>query len=121
MSARTPGPRPKSAAFVTFGDIRAADPHRRTTVGVCRFCQSYHVTGVYYSTRAGCCFECADKRKDEVLPAVAKAEKKALRLAAERVREGKEDAEAVWWTRHFSGVNTAFAEWAVEQAKKGAA
>lgn len=111
-------PRPRSAPFVTFGELLAYK--HTTTVGRCRFCERYHVEGVYYSTRAGCCLECAAARRDEVMPAVAKAERKALRMAVERVQKGNADSDVVWWVRHFAKVNTAFAEWAVAQAKAGA-
>jgi hypothetical protein len=114
MSAATPTPRPASANFMTFGDL--LERHHRSHSGTCRFCNAYGVEGMYYSTRAMVCVECAEKRRSEILPSVAKAEAKALRMASEHLRDTTREPWKPWMVRQISGVNLAFAEWACAQA-----
>jgi hypothetical protein len=107
-------PRPASANYMTFGDL--LDRRHRSSCGACRFCKSYNVEGMYYSIRAMVCVECAEKRRSETLPSVAKAEAKALRMASEHLRDPSRDPWKPWMVRQISGTNLAFAEWACAQA-----
>lgn len=116
MSTRANEPRPASANFMTFGDL--LDRHHRSHHGTCRFCRAYGVEGMYYSTRAMVCVGCAEKRRGETLPSVAKAEAKALRMASEHLRDTTREPWKPWMVRQIAGVNKEFAEWACSQAEK---
>jgi hypothetical protein len=107
-------PKPRSANYMTFGEL--LERKHRSSSGTCRFCRAYHVEGIYYSTRAMVCVECAEKRREETLPAVAKAETKALRMASEHLRDTTREPWKPWMVRQISGVNKDFAEWACAQA-----
>ena len=69
----------------TFREL-VAQRKARAAWGECRCCKQYKAV-LKYSVRASICLTCAEKRGDEIMPAVAKHE--AFQRRLEAIRQSK--------------------------------
>lgn len=95
----------------TFGDLmQLRQPC--SIGGVCKRCGKWGVEGWHYSVRASICTVCAEKAKDEVLPSVVAAERKARSWVKNHADSGAK------FIASLSGASLEFVEAEIAKVRK---
>lgn len=99
----------------TFGELLdKRGNYAHTHCSTCRFCGSWNSPNIKYSVRSSVCVDCCEKRRDEVLPVIVTAEKKARAM----LKDGTTPPYNAKWLSRLSGATVEFCEQIIAEQPK---